>query len=242
MLLPAYNHLLTAPSSFRLMDLPPELRLLIYEFAVDVKLIRRRQLFERTCASYDNGMHRLLEKNARPGWFYPWRTVSGPTERSAILAASREVRKEALPVFYRTQNFAFLHCSMLRVLRWVVMVGDGIELKHIKSVVLPVIGTAQAKEEDVALMALSLLRQVHGFSLDVDVGNKRYEWVMLQLECLVEERIAALSLQVADVEGKSVHELLEMVRPWWVKPLRPADEEYDSEYSDDDYEDEDDDE
>lgn len=76
--------------SFRLIDLPPELRLLVYEVVV---------LNEQQSSTPSN-------PSGAPGWFAGvGSTFLTTNHRSALLQVSKMVRQEALPVYYRDSTF-----------------------------------------------------------------------------------------------------------------------------------------
>jgi len=198
------------------MNLPPELRLLIYQHAVDV------------------GIKPLGMYPGFPGCFYPgvvtkpyWLEERFPRTYPNILTASSQVRKEVLPVFYQAHRFIFELCSMRRVLEWVLMVGRSVELKYLHAVSCPERSYNTNKGKDKVYMALYLLSQLHGFHVEFADASGEWHPFRDQLEELVDKQIAGMSLTSKGVEGRGAQELVDMVRPWWVNPR--IKEEYESE-------------
>lgn len=238
---------------FRFMDLPKELRLWIYDFAVDVRCYEPG-LRPRGLGSHDNitgtayyfspqGVLHAKQSEAEenpPGEgespsVYPWRGPalkgwtlhSAATELPAILRASRQIRDEALPHFYAAHDFEFYDCDPARVLEWLVLVSKSIKLHRIHDIGLPQLETKcypkDTGNDAAAIKACYLLLELNSIRYTLHGDNERFD----RLGNEVVRRIKSLQLTCAHVEKKSVEELTEMVRPWEIGTDKPAEGESD---------------
>jgi hypothetical protein len=143
------------PTNF--LDLPLELRLQIYEMCVSVseyitynrkdhcicgaKHVKHcRSSDGRVCAynaprGYDSyicrrlGCFYLISTYFGGNLYYGERINERITSRSSILEANSQIRAEALPAFYGTNDFVFERCEPAWVTQWIY---KGVQPKHLK--------------------------------------------------------------------------------------------------------------
>lgn len=120
------------------------------------------------------------------------------TPRPHILAANRQIRDEALPIFYQTNDFVFEDCESLWVTRWLFNVVRPEHLKHIKSITWdgPLDWDDERRRlEDntfvqmssiIMLMQLKILGNCK-LRLKPHVGNKKVHFA-----CILHEKISSL--------------------------------------------------
>ena len=204
------------------MDLPKELRLMVYELATDVRLYRPATCYQRKYTGLRGGI--VLPWNQPPiveggcAAFEVYRDYSSsryphlrwPTEQPPLLTVSRQVRHEALSFFYAGNDFHFSECSVDKVLEWLVRVRKASMLRYVRCVALP--GFEESDGDDV-IAGIALLLQQYGFAYELSRADiPRYE----RLETAVIEGTKAISVEQCEdaTVGKNVEELLDVVRAW----------------------------
>jgi hypothetical protein len=136
-------------TNFNFLDLPAELRVRIYEMCVSVSayityderdfctcgqehLGEPSAVAERGCKYVSKGRGR--SKPRRPGCYYPVEPNYINFQKWDIPRTNRLIRNEALPIFYRMNDFVFEDCDCFKLTHWIFNVVHPDHLKHIKSI------------------------------------------------------------------------------------------------------------
>lgn len=90
-------------------------------------------------------------------YFYPYRSPHIPdtaTKRPSILSASRQTRREALPLFYALNTFIFTFCPVSKVTAWLLTAIDRNQQARLRSVTWYGDRYCVAAVQDMAILAL----------------------------------------------------------------------------------------
>lgn len=150
----------------------------------------------------------------RQKWEIPRREYAQAytTPKPHILEVSRQVRDEALPIFYAMNDFVFEDCECLWVTRWIYNVVRSEHLKHIKSITWdgPLInGGDEPRMEDDTLIQMSSIIMLAQLNI---MGNCKLRFMPddygedIHYACILHSKISSLvarkGLTAADAENE----------------------------------------
>jgi len=211
------------------MKLAPELRNRIYELTVYIPAANvpiqpigkyKRRVYFRllTSVSFNDTptefpTYDAIHVNKGPR-LTCYKEGSKPTPVPGILMTSKQIRKEALPMFYNSNAFIFYDCAAAKVVEWLrEIVCRQEQHKHLACVVWQGPFNKENCEAGCLLMALEKAGQLRRRTTKLMIYPKEH------IECAIEESIDGMAeVDLAAMTGWELTEGLRLVfEDWWTR-------------------------